>query len=200
MESLKATATTALAFSFLLPLAAASPARAGELHQAHTIIVSAERLTTAQYVVSSALNNDSINVSTEIYVFPGPIQARTPFNVPRLAVDCLAANHFTLGASLIVAHTEGSYDTLILANPRIGAMFPLSPAAEFWVRAGITYYQESGVGTKSGYGADIEAAFVFKVGDHLGVTLSALGDLGLHDSNGVDYANLGASGGLVGWF
>jgi hypothetical protein len=179
---------------------AQSPAEAREIDEAHTAILSAERLTSAQYSTESA--GGTTNSFTDVYLFSGALATRTPFNVPRLALDYTAARHFTIGGALTYAHLDrsgsSSSDTLMIASPRLGVMLPLSPRTAFWGRGGVTYY--SGDSDLSGLGVDVEALLVVKLIDNFGATFSALADVGVQDSRGDDYRNYGAAAGIAGWF
>jgi hypothetical protein len=196
--------TTVIAVLLLGLVGVARSAGAGDLHEAHTTILSGERLTTVQYSKVSTMGFSGDGGATNIYLFVGDFAPRTPFDLPRLALDYTAADHFTLGGSIGFVHASagtGSDATLILASPRLGAVLPLTPGIELWGRGGVTYYHsEASSTTYSGVGLNLEAMFVFKIVDHFGGTLGGDGDIGLHDSHGTKYLNFGAAGGLVAWF
>jgi hypothetical protein len=198
----------------LLTAGAVHPATAAEPYQARTVLVSAERLTGVQHSTETsdgaAPGLGSSSSRTSIYAL-GNVSAVTPFDIPRLAIDVAAADHFTIGGSATLAHIapeSGSNTTIYTVSPRLGAIVAMGPSVSFWARAGVTYYNASSGGTTlSGLGVDLEAMLLFRVAEHFGITAGALADLGVTGSlstggTSVDakYQNYGGSAGLTSWF
>ena len=169
---------------FIGLVSAASTARAGDLLQPKTIIISAENLTELNVV--SVSGPDAQIVGGTYFGLLGNSVHRAPYDVPRLAVDAFVTDRITVGGALTVgrfAPERGGNLTIFTISPRAGFMLPLTANIGFWPRGGFTYYNDDEAGlTVSGFALNLEAMFVFKLIDHFAIVAGGVVDIGLTGS------------------
>jgi hypothetical protein len=184
---MRVAAALALAFMFVAVPARAEkpPAAFGASGQ---LIVSADRMfglsfATVKTVDGTTSTTDTVS-STDVSAFwvPG---ATTPYELPRVSFDYVAALGITVGGSVgffsqsskqtsqgagISSRGDGPSASGFQLAPRIGYVLPLSGVVAFWPRAGVTYYRlasESANGllktTMNGLGVNVESTFAFSI-------------------------------------
>jgi hypothetical protein len=186
---------------------AASAARAGDLLQPKTIVISAENLTELNVI---SVSNGG-NGGTFFALFGNPTSNLSPYEIPRLAVDGFITDKITVGGALIFARLSpdrGGDETIFTISPRVGFMLPLSANIGLWPRGGFTYYNDDQAGvTVSGFALDLEGMFVFKLIDRFAIVAGPVIDIGLTGSvsaagNSADerISNFGIRAGVLSWF
>jgi hypothetical protein len=183
----------------------ASAARAGDLLQPKTVIISAENL--SELTVVSISNGG--NGGTYFALLGNPASP-APYDIPRLAVDIFVTDRVTVGGALTItrfAPDRGSNETIFTISPRVGFMFPLTANIGLWPRGGFTYYNDDNAGlTVSGFALNLEGMFVFKLIDHFAIIAGPVIDIGLTGSvseNGISaderISAFGLRAGLLTW-
>jgi hypothetical protein len=127
----------------------------------------------------------------------------TPYSTPRLGLDFVVAQGFTVGGSIAFINKTGKFErsgggfnasadtpttTAFALAPRLGYLLPVNPMIGFWFKGGITYFSskteaKSMTGTSSttvtGLAFNIEPELIITPVPHFGLTVGAVGDIGL---------------------
>ncbi|HEY5958712.1 MAG TPA: hypothetical protein VIV60_19260 [Polyangiaceae bacterium] len=137
----------------------------------------------------------------------GATIAINPLAVPRLFVDRIARNRFTIGFGASLYKTSGGWDAersnqtmtgdglhswLYAIAPRLGYLIPVTEAAAAWVRGGVSWSQQrsdaSLAHNRSSLGTfDCSLAAVFRIAKPLAVSLAIDLSLPLGGMTYVDY-------------
>jgi hypothetical protein len=196
----------AAAAGFVIFVGTAPAARAGDLTQPKTVILSAENLTELNFVSRSNGGGDFT-----YFAFLGNPSAQGPYDLPRFAVDVLVTDRLTVGGALVfarVAPDRGANQTIFAISPRAGFMIPVTDRLSIWPRGGFTYYNLDSAGGVSfdGFALDLEGMAIFKLIDHFGLVGGAAVDAGLTGTGHLGgfnadakFTDFGLRVGLIGW-
>jgi hypothetical protein len=189
------------------------------------MILSAERLFGVTFSKVREEDGDGSGTQTtsrtNVALFWPPLSLLTsPYEIPRLAFDVVAASGLTLGGSVgfisgtgttksepangaIGSERDDPTITVLAIAPRLGFALPLSARFAFWPRAGVTYYsfksESTGAGvnrtttktTSNGLGLDLEPIFVFSPVSNFGITIGPIVDFPLSGSRSTERTPLG---------
>jgi len=196
------------ALCFVLP----SRAFAEELGSRGNLVFSADRLFGLYFEHESVelTNNTSAKFDrTSIGLGWSLPRSRSLLTIPRLGIDYLLTNAFTLGGS--VGFWSGNDDddeltlTTFLLAARVGYVLRLGHVVSFWPRAGFTYTTLSVEDSSDDYytfALTVEAPFVFAITEGFAFTLGPNLDLGFlaeRRSRDASETVFGLMAGLSGW-
>lgn len=149
-----------------------------------------------------------------------------PYAVPRLTFDYAVIDNLTIGGTLGYASSSGENDidgpggdtdisaSLFAISPRVGYVLRFNDHVGMWLRGGFTYFNSSldDVGSVSGFGLNLEPAFIFTVAPSVGISVTPSIDVPIagsfedDDNNALDddgdykIRNFGANAGLFFYF
>jgi hypothetical protein len=225
-------------------LAATSPAQAEPLGAQGQWILSADRLSpllSYSRVRQEDNNGDSVATSRTSLSLLWNGAAQDFYDIPRLGLDYVVAPHISVGGNLFATIPMSSTDSMtdqgqttsedgdkisaVGIAARVGYVLPLGPTLSLWARGGIGYVR---VGTTSPqnngderqtslsqFALNLEPQLVIAPGDHVGISVGAVGDVPLSGTfhtertmNGqttsqdfdASQLHLGINVSLIGWF
>jgi hypothetical protein len=138
----------------------------------------------------------------------------SPFDVPRIAFDYLAFEHFSIGGSLGYASVDADRDndySMFLISPRVGYLYSFGKVVAIWPRGGFTYHTlnfDNGFDDK-GFALTLECPFTFSPATHFAFHVGPTFDIDMFGSRDVagplekvdhTYRAFGVNAGLLGWF